>query len=99
MLDDTILDQARAKLTLGPSVPDDDELTARYLGEYDSLAQVARGLFMMTNPHVDLAVWPFIHIDWEQAAETLFLGDGAKGLVEVDGHWFDALAAPPVIHA
>lgn len=99
MLDDTILDQARQKLTLGPSVPDDEELNARYLGQYDSHAQVARALFIMTNPHIDLAVWPFTHIDWTQAAETLFLGDGGRDLLEVGGHWFDALAAPPVVHA
>lgn len=96
MLDDKILDQAREKLTLGPLVPDDHELTARYLGEYSSRGQLARGLFLIDAPHIDLGVWPYCHIDWETAATALFLGDGAHHLLEIDGHWFDALAAPPV---
>lgn len=97
MLDDGILNQARQKLTLGELVPDDAELGARYLGQYDTRAQLARGLFLIDAPHIDLGVWPYCHIDWESAAEALFLGGGSNSLLEVNGHWFDALAAPPVI--
>ena len=97
MLEDSILDQARRKLTLGALVPDDAEICARYLGQYDSHAQLARGLFLMDAPHIDLAVWPYCHIDWDAAAKALFIGGGSTSLLEVDGHWFDALASPPVI--
>lgn len=99
MLDETTLDRAREKLTLGRMVPDDAELVARYLGEYDSRSHLARALFLMDAPHVDLAAWPYCHIDWEEAAAALFLGGGGRNLLEIDGHWFDALATPPVVLA
>lgn len=97
MLDDSILDRARQKLTLGPLVPDDAELNARYLGQYDSRAQLARALFLMDSPHIDLSSWPHCHIDWDSAAEALFLDGGVGHLLEIEHHWFDALAAPPVL--
>ena len=98
MLDDsTIAGKAREKLTLGPLVPSDDELAARYLGYYESPAALARALYAMDAPHIDLAAWPHAHIDWALAAAALFAGDGGRHLLQVDGHWFDALAAPPVL--
>lgn len=98
MLDDDIRDKARQKLTVGPRIPDDAELDARYLGRYDSHAQLVRMLFTMDAPHIDLGVWPYCHIDWDRAASALAL-DGPVNLLEIDGHWFDALAAAPVLPA
>lgn len=98
LLDAKIRDQAREKLTLGPLIPDDQELDARYLGQYESLAHLARGLFAMKSPHIVLSEWPYCHIDWEAAATALFLDGSLRDLLEVDGHWFDALAEPAVIH-
>jgi len=97
LLDDDILNRARRELTLGPLIPDDDELNARYLGHYNSRAELAKALFEIDSPHVDLASWPHCHLSWESAAQALFLGGAANNLLEIDGHWFDALATPPVV--
>jgi hypothetical protein len=95
MLSDDILEQARTKLTLGPLVPDDDELMARYLGTFTSYSEVVKSLFQSDSPHIDVAAWPYAHIDWDAASEAL----GRRDVLEVDGHWFDALAAKPPVAA
>lgn len=97
MLSDTTLEEARAKLTLGPVVPDDQELMARYLGQHDGFPALAKSLFQMDAPHVDTSAWPYAHIDWTEAAEVLFRDGQKRHFLEVDGHWFDALAAKPVV--
>lgn len=97
MLSDATLTTAREKLTLGQRVPDDSELMARYLGQYDSMAELAKAMFLMDSPHVSLGTWPYSHIDWPVAAEELFRDGGQINLLEVDGHWFDALAAAPIV--
>ena len=91
------LEHARQALTLGPRIPDDTEMTARYLGAFSGREELARGLFQMDAPHIDLDQWPYSHIDWSAAAAELFIGDGARNLLEVNGHWFDALAQAPVL--
>lgn len=97
MLTDAVLETAREKLTVGPLVPDDAELLARYLGEYEDRASLARALFQMDAVHVEVGKWPYSHIDWDAAAAALFAGDGGRNLLEVDGHWFDALAQAPIL--
>lgn len=94
MLDDITIEKAREKLTIGPRVPDDGELMDRYLGKFDSLSDLARALFRMDSPHIPLDGWPYRHIDWGAATEAVMGGNGIRNFVEVDGHWFDALAKP-----
>lgn len=62
-----------------------------------ALTALARALFQMDAVHVEIAKWRYCHIDWEAAATALFAGDGGRNLLEVDGHWFDALAQAPVL--
>lgn len=97
MLDEKILNEARSRLTLGPRVPGDDELEARYVGEYQTEAQLYRALFLMDAPHIDVNQWPYCHIDWERAAAAASLGGSRRHLLEIEGHWFDAFAEPPVV--
>lgn len=97
MLDANTREQARVKLTVGPLVPDDTELDARYLGEFPGREELARALFQMDAPHIEITRWPYSHIDWDAAADELFARDGARNLLEVNGHWFDALAQAPVL--
>ena len=97
MLDRSIMDAAADKLSIGPARPSDTELEARYLGEYSTRADLVRGLFSMSSPHIDTDVWPYNHIDWDAAADEALAGDSERALVSVGDHWFDGLAAPLVV--
>jgi len=99
LLDRNVLDAAADALTFGTRRPTDEEVSARYLGKYRTRADLARALYAMGNAHLDLDTWPLSHIDWEQAADDLFEDGGSRSLLNVGAHWFDALAAPPVVAA
>lgn len=99
MLDVSVRDAAAQALTIGTRRPSDEEVEARYLGEYQTAADLARALFLMDNAHISLGSWPYSHIDWTAAANELFADGGDKSLLNIGGHWFDALAAPPIVVA
>lgn len=77
-------------------IHDDGELVARYLGEFASTADFARGMFQLDCPHVDLNAWPYTHIDWTAAAALIQPSVGDTVLT-VEGHWFDALPQAPIV--
>ena len=99
LIDQRIFNAAADKLTVGTRRPSDDEVRARYLGEYATLPDLAQALFSIDNAHIDLDTWPYSHIDWAKAAAEIFGNGGDKSLLNIGGHWFDALAQPPVLAA
>lgn len=50
------------------------KVLAEYVGEYESVGEFARALTaqsLMDVPGVDLDGWPFCHVDWDAAGESL----------------------------
>lgn len=97
LLDERTREEARTALSIGPRIPDDTELSARYLGYAESEEDLAQLMFKMDSPHIDTRQWPFAFIDWPAAASHLLGGDGTRALLEIRGHWFDALASTPTV--
>jgi hypothetical protein len=97
VLDEEVRQEARARLTIGPRVPDDIELDARYLGYAATNDALAKLLFEVNNPFIDTRMWPYTHIDWTLASAELLDEKGRQSLLQIRGHWFDALAATPVV--
>lgn len=71
-------------------------MLAEYVGEYDSVGEFARALTaqsFMGVPGVDLDGWPFCHVDWDAAGQSLspVLESAADSrMVRVGGRYYFA---------
>ncbi len=77
------------------------DMEARYLGEFDTVVALAQQLAEDSYPPpsldvglgddiatVDFQAWPFVHIDWERAAQDLEQSIAAGNIGVVGGRFY-----------